>query len=371
MPRVAEAMPPRRMTLLVFGTGAAIGLQSGLLHVFLWRSWFALFTFVSSALVFSSFTYLLWRWIFPRLGGRRLGTQIALQVLVSCLVFAALSFATTAVVVVLFRAPHMFGVPHGADQVITLTPEMRQMAVRLYALLPIVPTVMITLIGYHQYWDCVLSLQHRERELTELAATAQLAALRAQMNPHFLFNSLNSIAQLIRSDPDKAEACVERLADIFRYILRRAEKEFVPLAEELEMTQAYLEIERARFGERLRVETRVDPRSLHQLIPNLILQPLVENAVKHGLSRKRGAGTVTIDAAVTDGCLDLTVGDDGLGMPRPALEGVYERGIGLRNLRDRLARLYGPSPLPEIRSVLGGGTQVRLRLPVHPGEVAA
>jgi two-component system LytT family sensor kinase len=241
---------------------------------------------------------------------------------------------------------------------------MRQMAVRLYALLPIVPTVMITLIGYHQYWDRVLSLQHRERELTELAATAQLAALRAQMNPHFLFNSLNSIAQLIRSDPDKAEACVERLADIFRYILRRAEKE-------LEMTQAYLEIERARFGERLRVETRVDPRSLHQLIPNLILQPLVENAVKHGLSRKRGAGTVTIDAAVTDGCLDLTVGDDGLGMPRPALEGVYERGIGLRNLRDRLARLYGPAHLPEIRSVLGGGTQVHLRLPVHPGEVAA
>src|SRR5438477_538165 len=251
MSPVAGSMPPRRMTLLVFGTGGAIGLQSGLLHVFLWRSPFALVTFLGSALIFASFTYVLWRWIFPRLGGRSLG------------------------------------------------------------------------------------------------------------------------AQLIRADPDKAEPCVERLAEIFRYILRRAEKEFVPLAEELEMTQAYLDIERARFGERLRVETRVDPRSLHHLIPNLILQPLVENAVKHGLSRKRGAGTVTIDAAVTDGCLDLTVGDDGLGMPRPALEGVYERGIGLRNLRDRLARLYGPSHLPQISSVLGAGTQVRLRLPVHPGEVAA
>src|SRR5437899_4044942 len=115
---------------------------------------------------------------------------------------------------------------------------MRQMAARLYAVLPVVPTVLITLIGYHQYWHRVLTLQDRERQLTELAATAQLAALRAQINPHFLFNSLNSIAQLIQTDPDAAEACVERLAEIFRYMLRRAEKEFVPLAEELQMAEA-------------------------------------------------------------------------------------------------------------------------------------
>jgi two-component system LytT family sensor kinase len=245
------------------------------------------------------------------------------------------------------------------------------MGVWLYAIFPILPTALITLIGYHQYWTRVLALQHRERELTELAATAQLAALRAQINPHFLFNSLNSIAQLIRSDPDKAEACVERLAEIFRYILGRAEKEFVPLGEELQMATAYLDIERARFGERLHVETSVDPRSLNQLIPNLILQPLVENAVKHGLSRKLGTGTIRIDAVLDDGCLSLTVGDDGLGMPRPALERVYDRGVGLRNLRDRLERLYGPAHLPEIRSAPGGGTEVRLRLPVKPVGVAA
>ena len=377
--------PPRRanrMLLLVFGTGAAIGLQSGLLHVFLWswtrsgsgaaqRSWFALVTFVGSALVFAGFTYALWRWVFPRLGGRSLAGRVASQTLASCLTFAVLSFLTTEIVVSLLGAPSMFGAPTGSEKIVTITPEMRQMAVRLYALLPIVPTVLITLIGYHQYWHRVLSLQHRERELTELAATAQLAALRAQINPHFLFNSLNSIAQLIRVDPDKAEACVERLADMFRYILRRAEKEFVPLADELEMAKAYLEIERARFGDRLRVEARIDQRSLHQLIPNLILQPLVENAVKHGLSRKLGTGTVRIDATVSDGCLNLAVGDDGLGMATPALEGVYERGLGLRNLRDRLERLYGPAHLPEIRSVPGGGTEVRLRLPVRPIEAAA
>ncbi|HJQ82715.1 MAG TPA: histidine kinase [Candidatus Binatia bacterium] len=365
--------PPRsnRMMLLVFGTGAAIGLQSGLLHVFLWNSRLALVTFLGSALFFAGATYVLWRWIFPRLGGASLPAQIALQTAVSCVVFTILSFITTEVVVTLLGAPSMFGAATGAAKTIEVTPQMRQNAVRLYALLPIIPTVLITLIGYHQYWHRVLSLQHRERELTELAATAQLAALRAQINPHFLFNSLNSIAQLIRSDPDKAEACVERLADLFRYILRRAEKEFVPLADELEMTKAYLEIERARFGDRLRVETQVEPRSLHQLIPNLILQPLVENAVKHGLSRKLGAGTVRIDAAVRDGCLDLTVGDDGLGMAAPAVAHVYERGVGLRNLRDRLARLYGPAHLPEIRSAPGSGTQVRLRLPVLPGDAAA
>src|ERR1051326_3744480 len=239
-----DPMPPpgrtNRMMLLVFGTGAAIGLQSGLLHVFLWRSWAALVTFVGSALVFAGVTYILWRWIFPRLGGRSLAAQIGLQTGVSCLTFLVLSFFTTELVVTLRNAPAMFGTPTGTETVITITPEIRQMAVRLYALLPIVPTVLITLIGYHQYWHRVLALQHRERELTELAATAQLAALRAQINPHFLFNSLNSIAQLIRTDPDKAEICVERLAEIFRYILRRAEKEFVPLADELEMATAYL-----------------------------------------------------------------------------------------------------------------------------------
>lgn len=359
------------MMLLVFGTGAAIGLQSGLLHLFLWRSPGALVIFPTSSLVFAGVTYALWRWVFPRLGGPSFRTQVAIQVLVSAVAFSLLSLVVTEAVVRLQGAPSLFGSPTGAAEHITITPAIRQMFVRLYVLLPIVPTVMMTLIGYHQYWHRILALQHREHELTELAATAQLAALRAQINPHFLFNSLNTIAQLIHTEPAKAEACVERLAEILRYILRRAEKEFVPLADELQIAQAYLEIERARFGDRLRVETDIDPRSLHQLIPNLILQPLVENAVKHGLSRKVGAGTVRIDARVADGLLTLTVGDDGLGMPGEALASVYERGVGLRNLRDRLARLYGSTHLPEITSAPNGGTRIRLRLPVRSVEAAA
>ena len=358
------------MLLLVFGTGAAIGLQLGFLHVFLWRSWTALGAFLVPALGYAAVTYTLWRWVFPRLRARTLLGGITLQVLVSLLTFAVLSALTTELIAALRGAPSLFGAPTGLGKQVTITPEQQQAVVRLYAFIPIVPTVLLALIGYHQYWQRVLGLRHRERELVELAATAQLAALRAQINPHFLFNSLNSIAQLIRADPDRAEACVERLAEMFRYVLRHGELDFVPLADELEMARAYLDIEHARFGDRLRLETHIDSPSLHQLIPSLVLQPLVENAVQHGLSRKRGGGTVRIEAILTDGCLELSIGDDGLGMPAAALERVYERGIGLRNLRDRLERLYGPAHLPEITSAPGSGTRVRLRLPVRPAQAA-
>ena len=369
----AAASPSRtnRMLLLLFGTGAAVGLHMGLLHLFLWRRPAALLAFLIPSLLFSTAIYGLWRWVFPHLRRPSMAHELVLESLVSLVTLAIVSVVTIDVVAQLLGAPSLFGTATGAELHLTVTPEMRRTTVRMYALLPIVPTALMALIGYHQYWSRILTLQDRERQLTELAATAQLAALRAQINPHFLFNSLNSIAQLIHADPDAAERCVERLADMFRYILRRAEKEFVPLAEELEMAQAYLDIERARFGERLRVETRVDPRSLRQLIPNLILQPLVENAVKHGLSLKRGAGTIRIDAEVAVGHLDLAVADDGMGIAGPTLAGIYERGVGLRNLRDRLARLYGPSHLPEITSAPGTGTRVRLHLPVRPVEAAA
>jgi len=213
-----------------------------------------------------------------------------------------------------------------------------------------------------------------ERRLLEsqvAAREAELKALRAQLHPHFLFNSLNSIAQLIHSDPATAEACVERLAEIFRYILRRGQKEFVPLADELQVTEAYLDLERARFGDRLVVEIAVAPTSLGRMIPTLSLQPLVENAIRHGLARKVGRGLLHIEAKVHDGCLVLSVADDGLGMTAPALDSVYERGLGLSNLRDRLARLYGPTHRPEITSAPGQGTCVRLRLPEVPEGLAA
>jgi len=353
------------MFQVVLAMGAAVGLHLGLLHLFLWKTAAAPLTFFVCALVFASVAYALQRWIFPALSRPSFAAQVTLEVVAATIAFGALSVVVASTVAYLLGAPPLFGSPTGAEEHILITPAMRQAGVRMYALMPIVPTVISSVIGYHLVWRRMETLQTRAQELTELAATAQLAALRAQINPHFLFNSLNSIAQLIHVDPAKAEACVERLAEIFRYLLHRAEQEFVPLADELQMTTAYLEIERARFDERLRVETRVDPRSLRRLIPNLILQPLVENAVKHGLSRKVGPGTLRIDALVEDEMLTLVIGDDGLGMSSSVLDSVYDRGVGLRNLRARLERLYGPSHLPEITSTPGGGTRVCLRLPTR------
>lgn len=352
-----------RMLLLVLGTGAAVGLHLGLLHLFMWKSAKGPITFFLGSLCFATVTYVLWRWAFPRLPGKTFLRQVVAQVALSLVVYGILSVILASIGGYLLSAPALFGVPTGPDETITITPARRQGWVRMYALLPIVPSMLTTIITYHLVWRRMETLQTRARELGELAATAQLAALRAQINPHFLFNSLNSIAQLIHVDPSKAEACVERLAEIFRYLLHRAEQDFVPLAEELQMTTAYLDIERARFDERLRVETAVDPKALRQLIPNLVLQPLVENAVKHGLSRKVGPGTLRIAAQLGPETLTLVVGDDGIGMAPGVLAEVFERGVGLRNLRARLERLYGPAHLPEITSTPGGGTRVELRLP--------
>jgi two-component sensor histidine kinase len=360
-----------RMMLMVLGTGAAVGLHLGLLHLYMWRSVRGPVAFFLGAMAFSAVTYGLWRWVFPRLAGRSFAGQVTKEIAVSLVVYGVLSTLVVSIGCYYLDIPQLFGTPTGKPNDFTITPEMRQNGARFYALMPIVPSMLSTIICYHLVWRRMETLQTRARELGELAATAQLAALRAQINPHFLFNSLNSIAQLIHVDPAKAEACVERLAEIFRYLLNRAEQEFVPLSEELQMTNAYLEIERARFDERLRVETIVDPGALRQLIPNLVLQPLVENAVKHGLSRKVGPGTLRIAARLDDGLLTLVVGDDGLGMSSNVLADVFERGVGLRNLRARLERLYGPAHLPEITSTPGGGTRVELKLPTDRRPEAA
>jgi signal transduction histidine kinase len=325
--------------------------------------------FAASSLAFSGITYVLWAWVFPRLGGKTLPDQVIRQTIVTLLIFTTACVAIAELSAWFSGSAGLFGKPAGNPVSLTITPEDGQRMGRVFAMLPVVPSAVLSIIAYHQVWRQVRSLERRQQELTELAATAQLAALRAQINPHFLFNSLNSIAQLIRTDPDKAEGCVERLAEIFRYVTR-TDQELVPLAEELQIAQAYLEIERARV-DGLRIETDVDPRTLPKLIPHLIIQPLVENAVKHGTSRKLGTGTVSIRTRLEGDQLRLTVDDDGVGMTAPALQAVYSRGVGLKNLRDRLTHLYGPDHVPEITSIPGTGTTVRLRLPMERVEAAA
>jgi two-component system LytT family sensor kinase len=193
-------------------------------------------------------------------------------------------------------------------------------------------------------------------------AQAELRALRAQLHPHFLFNTLNSIASLIPSDPRAAEEVTTRLAELFRHVLRASEREHVPLAEELDFLRSYLAIERVRVGDRLRVEERIEPGLESLAVPSLLLQPLVENAVRYAVAPRVEGGTVRLEARREGERLVLEVGDDG-----PGLDGARApsgTGFGLHSVRERLraARL----PDLEVHSEPGRGTRMRLSLPVLP-----
>jgi len=357
-----ERRPFRQHVLFLYGTGLAIGLHLALVHLFLWRRAGAFLFFLVATMVFSTATLVLWQSVLPRLSHRAFAPRLAWQLLISAVTFTGLSFLATELSALLLGGLSLLRPYTGGALTITIQPATLRHAPLIYSLIPIIPSAVLCVVGFNLHWQRISALQGRERELRELAVSAQLAALRAQVNPHFFFNSLNSIAQLISTDPAKAEACVERLAAIFRYMLTRTQAEFVPLAEELDVAEAYLDIERARFGEHLVVHEDIDEHARPLLLPGLILQPLIENAVKHGVSQKIGGGSVLIRAAVEDGSLNLTVRDTGVGIRSP--ETAFEHGVGLRNVRDRLVKLFGPEYAPSIRTAAGEGTTVTLRIPV-------
>ncbi len=206
-----------------------------------------------------------------------------------------------------------------------------------------------------------------EARLREEAARAQLAALQARINPHFFFNTLNTISALLPEDPEGAEEMVLRLAELFRYTFRVVDAEPVPLAEELEFIRGYLEIERARYGDRLKVAWEVDPAARDARIPGLLLQPLVENAVAHGIAPLPRGGTVTIRAQCAAQRLSVEVEDDGAGAGR-ALDALAQDDHGLGNVRRRLAALYGSEGELEILpGPKGRGTRARIAMPA-PGS---
>ncbi|HEV2214862.1 MAG TPA: histidine kinase, partial [Terracidiphilus sp.] len=183
--------------------------------------------------------------------------------------------------------------------------------------------------------------------------------------PHFLFNTLNSIASLVRVKPEMAREMTVKLANILRALLRDHDT-YVPLSEELSFTDDYLDIEVVRFGpEKLRVEKEIDPRTLEVLVPSILLQPLIENSIKHGLEPRIHGGTVTLRSTMEGDCVRIEVADDGVGMgPRPA--GELRRtgaGIGMKNVQERLEVLYGNRARFEVESRPGRGTLVRIELP--------
>ncbi|HEX2573947.1 MAG TPA: histidine kinase [Polyangia bacterium] len=207
----------------------------------------------------------------------------------------------------------------------------------------------------------------RTSELEGQLARAQLQALEMQLHPHFLFNTLNSVASLVRIwRNDDAVRAIAALGDLLRATLERDGVPEVTLAEELRFTHRYLEIQRLRFDDRLRVVDAVDPELADALVPRLILQPLVENAIRHGVERSTEPVTIEISARGGGGRLLLAVRDSGEG---PAGEGEGP-GIGLRNTRARLQALYGEQQRFELRST-PGGTEARLEIPLRRGEVPA
>ena len=220
----------------------------------------------------------------------------------------------------------------------------------------------------------------RESEMRELATDAELRALRAQLNPHFLFNALNTISYLMRAAPSRAQETLYRLTELLRAVLRRSEGALVTLAQEIEIVEAYLGIEKARFEERLTIVIDVPPELRSLPVPPLILQPLVENAVKHGITPLREGGCVRVSARLAEDAgdesaqLHLVVHDTGIGVCDAELARGRRTGIGLSSIEQRLERQYGPRAAMELRSQRGSGTTVEIRLPVaraHAGAAGA
>jgi two-component system LytT family sensor kinase len=209
-------------------------------------------------------------------------------------------------------------------------------------------------------------LEEQQRLLVE----ARLAALTSQINPHFLFNTLNSVSSLIRTDPNQARVMVVKLSKVLRRLLRKHEN-FSSLREELSFIEDYLAIEVVRFGDKLRFEKDVAEDTLDMLVPSMLLQPLVENSIKHGIGGKVEGGTIRIRTRRGGSRLQLLVEDDGVGIPEEKLATVLDHGIGVSNVHERLKVLFGNDYRMWIDSQPGQGTRVRIEVPELETNLAA
>jgi two-component system, LytTR family, sensor kinase len=215
-------------------------------------------------------------------------------------------------------------------------------------------------------------IEHRLEEQEKLLLAAKIDALASQINPHFLFNTLASISSLIRTQPETARMLITKLSGLLRRLMRSTDH-FVTLREELESVDEYLDIEVIRFGPQLKVVKHISPDTLDVVVPSMLLQPLVENSIKHGLARKVGGGRITIKAAVRDRHTIIEVHDDGLGMSEDRLEHALGGGIGLSNVNERLRTIYGANCTLKLTSIPGAGTCASVEIPemIVPERVTA
>jgi signal transduction histidine kinase len=234
-----------------------------------------------------------------------------------------------------------------------------------------VSTVLVTLgaANIMIYWGIVAASQavnyfrkYQEREFR--LAQAQLQALRMQLHPHFLFNTLNAIAELVHSDPKAADRCIVSVSELLRFSLESHRTQEVTLKEEIDFLEKYLEIQQTLMRERLRVRLNVEPEALDASVPNMLLQPLVENAIKHGISPRPEGGNIEVYARRLDGKLYVEIADDGLGMH----EQPDGNGVGLVNTRERLKHLYGHAHAFNVSSFPGRGVTIRISLPFREAE---
>jgi len=212
----------------------------------------------------------------------------------------------------------------------------------------------------------------RERELRSAQLQAQLSdarllALKNQLQPHFLFNTLHSISSLMLTDVRTADTMIARLSDLLRMSLRDDGRHLTSLKRELDFAQAYLEIEKIRFGQRLRVKFDIAPEALDLKVPHLLLQPLIENSIKHGISRSNAGGEVTLRASLVDGRLDLIITDQLFGAPAGDIP-IPGMGIGLKTTQERLKNLYGSEQDFETHLLTDGAFEVKISLPFRPQE---
>src|SRR5579863_5386052 len=230
-----------------------------------------------------------------------------------------------------------------------------------YALLVVLSSVMCVAMAI-KIWNNTRTEMNLEQN-QQLLLKARMDALTSQINPHFLFNTLNTVSSLIRFDPDMARGVVLKLSNILRRLLRKHET-FVALREELDFIDDYLDIEVIRFGrDKLQIFKEVDEEALDAFVPSMLLQPMVENAIKHGLAPRLEGGQIHIRTRRNDGRLYIEVEDNGVGISPERLAEVYGGGIGISNVHERMRLLYGDQFKMDIRSQEGQGTQIHIEIP--------
>jgi sensor histidine kinase YesM len=225
--------------------------------------------------------------------------------------------------------------------------------------------LLIAFLAYaYSYYQRYRQGELRASQLETQLSQAQLQALKMQLHPHFLFNTLHSISALLHKDKEAARKMITRLGDFLRLTLENSGTQEVTLKEEMEFLRCYLEIERIRFKDRLTTRVQVDPDALDSLVPNLILQPIVENAIRHGIAPCSSPGEIEIRAKQEDGFLRIQIRDNGLGLPiNRSTDSLFKKGLGLANTLSRLDRLYGARHRFEIANNPGGGLAVTMEIP--------